>query len=389
MQVLVVMPGIGPEGGAEQSFVSVAPLLLERGVDLHLAVLTGYQTLVPHVERLGVVVHDLSSHRTLGSQVRALRRLVGRLRPDLVHATLWEATTPTQLALAGGRTPLLVTWAVTPVTERGSGELDTGRWKRVALELIDAALGRLSGAEYHAVTPGVAAAMGRRLRVPAGRIHVGERGRDLTAFRSTDGGPRVRRELGIGDTDRVVLAVGRQDPQKGYDDLLNAFDRLAGADDADWLLIAGREGAATPALRARREASPHRDRILLLGHRDDVAELLAAADVVVCSSWREGAAGALLEAMASGTPVVSVPLAGLHGILVDGVNARIVARERLHVGVREVLEQPEFAARLATGGRLTVEQRFTLERCADRLADIYRQVATRLRPSSAGTRPGS
>ena len=87
-----------PDAGAERSLLALAPGLLEAGIELHLALLTKRQTLVPELEDLGVVIHDLSSARRLPRRVRALKRTVAAVSPDLVHATLFEASQVAQLA---------------------------------------------------------------------------------------------------------------------------------------------------------------------------------------------------------------------------------------------------------------------------------------------------
>jgi glycosyltransferase involved in cell wall biosynthesis len=371
MRVLVVMPGIGPAGGAEQSFVALAPGLTEAGVDLHLVLLGEYQESVSELRDGGVTVHDLSGQRSLLARTRSLRRLVAALRPEVVHAALWEATVPAQLASIGSDVPLLVTWAVTPNTEPGLGEFSSGMWRRRVVIWIDRVLGRLSGAEYHAVTAGVGRSMGAALRVEPDRIHVGERGRDPGLFEAVQRRNSVRAELGMPQTARVLLAVGRQDLQKGYDTLLDAFEELAAADPSVWLVVAGRAGSATPAIESRLGDIAHRDRVHFLGQRGDVPELLAAADVVVCSSWREGAAGFLIETMATGTPIVSVHLLGLEGVLEDGRNARIVERDALAGGIRELLDDGELAAELGSNGLETFRDRFTVGQATQRMLEIY------------------
>jgi glycosyltransferase involved in cell wall biosynthesis len=300
---------------------------------------------------------------------------VSSVQPDVVHATLWDATVPAQLAAAGRPVPLLITWAVTPNTDADLQELSAGRWKRQAVLLFDRLLGRLSKAQYHAVTAGVGRTMGAAMHVGQDRVHVGERGRDPASFRRSVDAAAVRDALGVPRTANLVLAVGRQDPQKGYSTLLAEFDRLASADHEARLVIAGRPGADSPALRAQVRELAAASRVQFVGHRDDVADLLAAADLMVCSSWREGAAGALVEAMAAGTPIVSVQLAGLEGVLIDGVNARVVPRSALGVAMAEVMADPELSSSLSRGARRTFDERFTLDRSVDRLLEIYRQVA--------------
>jgi glycosyltransferase involved in cell wall biosynthesis len=101
-----------------------------------------------------------------------------------------------------------------------------------------------------------------------------------------------------------VLAVGRLVPEKGFDILLEAWQGL----DAD-LLIVG-EGPQRGALEARRLELGLQERTRLLGHRDDVPALIAAADLVVISSRRESFSYVMAETLLSRTPLVSTRVAG-------------------------------------------------------------------------------
>ena len=311
------MPGITPDAGAERSLVALAPALRQAGIELHLALLTDRQALARPLEEMGVVIHDLSAAQRLPGRVRALQRTIAAVSPALVHATLFEATQVAQLAsvttVPSKRVPLLITWANTIYTPDASHGVRWGRAKYGLLRWWEVVLARAAQARYHAVTKGVADYNGRRLHVGPDRVRVGERGRDGAALRAAAEDPsRVRQELNVGPSGRLILTVGRQDHQKGHDALVRIFDRYAAGHPEDRLAIAGRTGTGTPALDQALAALQHPDSVVVLGHRDDVPTLLAAADAVVCSSLREGAAGVLVEAMAMGTPVVSVPVSYTH-----------------------------------------------------------------------------
>ncbi len=101
-----------------------------------------------------------------------------------------------------------------------------------------------------------------------------------------------------------VLTVGRLVPEKGYDLLLDAWQGL----DAD-LLIVG-DGPQRASLEARRVELGLQDRTRLLGHRDDVPALIAAADLVVISSRRESFSYVMAETLLSRTPLISTRVAG-------------------------------------------------------------------------------
>lgn len=375
-KVLTVMPGITPDAGAEQSLAAMVPKMLAEGVELHLALLTKRQSLVPDLEAQGVIVHDLSSHTTTLARARALRTVIAAVSPAVVHATLFEATMPARLAVVRTSTPMLVTWASTLYSEELTRPGGPNRAKLRMVQAADLVVGRLAHAQYHAVTSGVGRVNARSLRVDARRVHVGERGRDADAFARTDPtGAALRAELGLAADAPLVLGVGRHERQKGYETLLEAFDVAAAHHPDARLLIAGRSGGATADLERQIASMAHGHRVMMLGQRDDISDLLSAAAVVVCSSWREGAAGALIEAMACATPILSVELAGLEDVLVDGHNARVVPRERLGEGLDEMLAEPDMAHRLAAAGRATFLDRFTIDRASQRMVEIYRAVA--------------
>lgn len=376
MRLLVVMPGLTHDAGAERSFLAMAPALVREGLEVHVALLTDRQGPVPDLRALGMVTHDLSGARSLPARARAIRRLVRSVRPDVVHASLFEATVPSQLAVVGTGVPVVVSWTGTSYSPERYAEVASA-WKLRMIQAMDGFVGRISRTRYHAVTEGVGRVNAAALRVPRERVMVGERGRDAEKYAVTpDSVAETLASLGLDAGTPVVLALGRQDVVKGYDSLLEAFDRVAAHLPTAQLLIGGRDGSATPALQRQLAGLAHGERVRFLGQRDDVPELLHLASVVVCSSTREGAAGSLIEAMACATPIVSVPLDGLEGVVVHEENALVVPRPDLGDAIERVLSDPDLAARLGAGGRATYEQRFTVRRAADRMVEIY-EAATR------------
>jgi glycosyltransferase involved in cell wall biosynthesis len=131
---------------------------------------------------------------------------------------------------------------------------------------------------------------------------------------------RFRERHGLETDAFVLLYVGRVAHEKNIDFLITMFQRLPERAKTAVLLIAG-EGPALGALRARALASPDGDRILFVGYLDRETELLACyqtSDVFVFASETETQGLVLLEAMASGLPVVSTARMGTRDVLVDG-----------------------------------------------------------------------
>ena len=165
----------------------------------------------------------------------------------------------------------------------------------------------------------------------------------------------VRAGLGVAEGQPLVVAVGRLHPQKGYDVLLDAAARWAdgggvdGGGAAPLVAIAG-DGPLHEELAAR--IRTERLPVTLLGRRDDVADLLAAADVCVLPSRWEARSLTAQEALRAGTPLVATRTGGLPGLLGDAADLVPVGDvDALAGAVLRVLTDPQHAARLVEAGR--------------------------------------
>ena len=149
---------------------------------------------------------------------------------------------------------------------------------------------------------------------------------------------------------------------------------LAESPDAR-LLVAGREGNATEGLEELVRTERLNGAVTLLGSRDDVADLIAAADVLVVPSRWEGFPGTVLEGMAIGCPVVATQVPGMDEALGTEHSALVVAPEdsrALAEAVRAVFADPAAAASRAAHSRNSAWAReFAIEPVADRMAAFY------------------
>jgi glycosyltransferase involved in cell wall biosynthesis len=185
----------------------------------------------------------------------------------------------------------------------------------------------------------------------------------------------VRDELGLDDGRPLVVAIGRLHPQKGYDVLLDAVARW----EADGRLttpplvaIAG-DGPLEAELTERIRAA--RLPVLLLGRRDDVADLLGAADLCVLPSRWEGSPFTAQEALRAGTPLVSTRAGGLPELLGDGAALVPVGDAgALADAVVRVLTDPEHAKDLTEAGRRQAATWPDEEAAARRLVAVYREL---------------
>ncbi|TDO35601.1 glycosyltransferase involved in cell wall biosynthesis [Kribbella sp. VKM Ac-2527] len=178
----------------------------------------------------------------------------------------------------------------------------------------------------------------------------------------------VREELGIGDAP-LVLTVGRLAPQKDYPTLLSvAADVARGNPEAVFAVVG--DGPLRDNLQARIDAENLPVR--LLGHRDDVPDLLGAADVFLLTSHWEARALVLQEALQVGVPVVATAVGGVPELVGDSaVLAFPGDAGGLADGVRKVLADPEAAAAMRTEGLQLAAGWPDEDTVAKNLLDIY------------------
>lgn len=164
------------------------------------------------------------------------------------------------------------------------------------------------------------------------RIEVIPNGVDLDRFRppTPDERRRARAELKLGTEERVAVFVGHEFSRKG---LSVAISGLEHAPSVLLLIIGGNDDIIAAA---HEEAKQHGvgDRVLFLGPRSNLAPFLAASDMFVFPSAYEANALVVLEALASGLPVIATPVGFAPEIVVDGENGFLVERDPREVGAR-------------------------------------------------------
>ncbi|MFI6445815.1 glycosyltransferase family 4 protein [Kitasatospora sp. NPDC050543] len=372
MHVLYVIDSVSRVGGAEQGLVAMAPQLVRSGVRLDVAYLRespgGFQ---PELTAAGAEVFGVH-HAGRGRTADALRRLIGRRRPDLVHTTLYESDVLGRAAALAARTPVvssLVNSAYGPEHLHARG---LSPWKVRAAQAVDAATAQ-GTRRFHALTRHVAGAMARRLRISPDRIDVVPRGRDPELLGTVSPARRaeVRAALGIDEDVPVVLAAARQQYQKGLDVLLEAWPRvLRGAPEAV-LLLAGSEGAETERLRA---LAARAGNVRFLGARGDVFDLMACADAFAVPSRWEGLGSAAMEAMGVGVPLVCADVPALRETVGSEDYARLVTPERpeeLAAALAETLDDRAAAGVRAKSARARFLTCFTLHHVTGQMVEFY------------------
>lgn len=305
----------------------------------------------------------------------ALRRLVRRVRPDVLHVN-YATGYGTLARLAAVRVPTVLTvWGsdVHEFPERGP--------------LFRALVARNLGAA--AVVTSASEAMARAVRAlrPGVRVVVVPFGVDTGTFRppSTPVAPGA---------ERVVGTVKGLAPVYGIDLLLRAFAAARGPSDSaapPRLVIAG-EGAGRPELEALARTLGIADAVTFVGDVSHarVPALLGSFTVFVALSRCESFGVAVVEASACGVPVVVTAVGGLPEVVQPGVTGEIVPPEDVAAAaraIRALLDDPVRAVAMGRAGRAFVQRHFEWDACVDRMVAVFEEVAGAA--AAGGALPGT
>lgn len=207
----------------------------------------------------------------------------------------------------------------------------------------------------------------------AARVIVIENGIGAPAVVDEAARLRLRRELGLADDQVVAGVVGRFAAQKGHRYFIQAAGRVAAERPGVRFLLVG-EGELRRKIERAIETVGLKDRFILVGARDDVAELLSVFDLVVLPSLWEGLPYVLLEALAAGKPVVASRVGGMQDVLQDGTNGMLVPPRdpvALAQAMLKVLENPVLRSKITNHACEALRQRYRLETMIERLTSVY------------------
>lgn len=238
---------------------------------------------------------------------RRLGRLIRAERVEIIHAHQYTPFAYSMMSVLGRRPPVLF-------TEHGRWFPDLPRRKRIVFNrLMLRKRDRVVG-----VGQSVRRALVENEGIPADRVGVIYNGVDLAPY---EGEPvdraAVRREIGIGEEAFVIIQVARLDALKDHKTAVRTMQRVS-EHHRDALLVLVGEGPECEAIQAEISRLALGDRVLMLGLRDDVPRLLAAADLFLLTSVSEGIPLTLIEAMAARLPVVSTNVGGVGEVIADG-----------------------------------------------------------------------
>lgn len=290
-------------GGAQMRTVELMPLLAQRGVRCDVCTLIAEPgPLEDYVRRAGGDVHRCQLRPGLLTFPRRLKRILDIGQYDIVHSHVHYASGYIMWLAHRYHIP----GRVIHFRSTGDGRPDT--FRRLAYRRL---MRHLADRHATAIVAVSRAAMehawgGQWQREPRARVIYN--GLDLTPFQQAPRDPTgVRAELGLPPDSLIAINVGRIDPPKAHDVLLDAFANVLPRVAHLHLVLAG-DGELKSEMQHRGRSLGLQDNVHFLGVRDDVPRLLKGSDCFVLSSRREGMPGAVLEALAAQLPIVATDL---------------------------------------------------------------------------------
>ena len=375
LRVLTLVDSLRP-GGAERVAATVAMGLDRERFEPFVCVSRSPEgpSLREQVEAAGIGVLELDRRfRAAVWSWAPLVRVLRRRRIDVLHAHMFGSNVWGTAIGRLARVPVVVahehSWSFTgePVRRMLDRQV-VGRGADVVV----------------AVSRSDAQRMVELVGIPEARVRLIPNGIAPLSTAQTD----VRRELGIAPDASVLGTLAVLRPEKALSVLVEAAQRLVPSFPELRVLVAG-TGPEEEQLREmiRRLGLEHA--VTLLGFREDVAGVLAAVDVAVFSSDREGSPLAVLESMAAGKPVVATNVGGVPDLVRDGIEGFLVPPRdptALADAVARLLRDRPLRDRLGRQARDRQQEHFSIDATIARVEALYLELAERKRVSAVRRR---
>ncbi|MBI3169151.1 MAG: glycosyltransferase [Chloroflexi bacterium] len=354
-------------GGAQQLLVTFAKEVSKRGHKLAVISLA-VEDSSPYpmqLRALGVDVYFFPTTRVFNlDNLRSIIQWLRAENPDLIHTHLTYANVIGAIVAALTCTPIIATLHNIGVEEKFHAP------RTEFLELL-----ALRYVMSKVIACGPAVAQHARMNITNKPILVIPNAIEYVDW-SLD--PQIRatiRKQIVGDANRVIIiSVGRLLPQKGFEDLIDAFAILHQSHPQAFLVIAG-DGDLRGMLEEKINNLRLSEHARLLGRRSDIPNLLAASDVFTLASHWEGLPIAVLEAMTAGLPIVATDVGdnawaiGSAGMVVPPHQPEVLART-----LSALLDDPAQCESLGRAARVRIKETFDPTNWCDQFFAVYREV---------------
>lgn len=350
-------------GGAETVLVEIADRCRDEYDSIGLVLKEGWTSEQLRARGIPVIHHPLRHPFDVGWVARMVR-LIRRYNVGVIHS---HEFTTNVYATAAARVAGVPIICVT----HGKNYYPDRLYRRIACRLV----ARLAD-RFIAVSDDLAGFISARIGIPASGIMTLPNGIDTDRFTPSPREPGLRAVLGLEADDYVLIVVAALFEMKGHRDLLQAVGLLRDEMPDLRVLLVG-DGSYRTSLEALVGELHIDDRVGFLGHRNDIPDLLRLSDLFVLPSYSEGMPISILEAMASGVPVVATNVGGVGEVITSGITGHLVAPgdpAALAGKIVECHRHPEAMAAMAENARASVVERFSMKTMMARYKALYREL---------------
>ena len=361
-RILHIIPTLDPHG-AEKQLTLLATGLPRDQFDVHVCALTRGGPHMDVLRQAGIPVTMIGKRWKLDPAAYwQLKRHIIALKPDLVHTWLFAGNSYGRAAAraAGVRHLIAAERCIDP-------------WKAWHELAIDRYLARRTD-RLVANSPAVRDFYVER-GLPAEKFVVIPNGVP-PAKPSCVSRAALLDELGLPADARLIGAIGRLWPQKRVKELIWGADQLRCVYQGAHLLVIG-DGPLREQLERYARLCEVTEYVHFLGTRTDVPRLLPHFDVIWLASGYEGQSNAIMEAMASGIPVVATDIPGNRDLVVHGETGYLVpqnSRSAFAKWTLPLLEDSALAERLGSAGKMRMAAEFSVQRMVGRYLDLYSEI---------------
>lgn len=353
-------------GGAERALVQLVTRLDHSRWDPAVFCLSKRGALANDLARSGIPVTCFNAVRAWQAPrvVRQLRSALKGWNPQILQTFLFHANFLGRLAGWSAGVPHIVS-GIRVAERRSRGHLALDRWTERLVQT------------HVAVSQSVADFSVRHAGLSAQKMVVIHNGVDTNLYDHAD--PINASEVGLPDSSRVIITVGRLDRQKGLFDLLNAAAGIVHQFRDVHFLIVG-EGDLRGELESQIQAQGLEARVHLTGWRADVPRLLNRAELFVLPSLWEGLPNAVLEAMAAGLPVVCTRVEGAEELIEPERSGLLVSPGNsvdLQQAITRLLIDKNFGKSLGNAGKQRAREQFSWKQMAASYAALYERLLGR------------
>jgi len=361
-------------GGAQHGLLLGLPRFNSEKYEHIICSLMDRIQMAEQFRRAGIEVHSLGLKTKMDFSVAIrLRRLLKEVRPDVLHTYLLHSNVIGRIVGRLTGVPRIIG------SERTIGQ--ARYWGRLLTKLTNPLT---DAVEVNSQTGAIA--IEDNLGVPREKIELIRSGVNLDEYSKPTDGAEIRTDLALNQNQHLVLYVGRLRRVKGVEFGLRAFALAKDKRPNLYMALAG-EGEQLYNLQNLVDALGINNHVKFLGVRNDLPDLLAAADSILMPSLNEGFPRTAIEAMAAGKPIVATRVGGTPEAIIDGKTGILVPAKDIRAMAKaliSLIDDPLLRNRLGTAGAELARENYSINNYVNRLDEVYCQLSGIDKSTSGG-----